>query len=58
MIKTAKFSLIEQLAQAIADEILEDEIIHQVRVKLTKLAAPIPDFGGTVSVDIVRSRVS
>lgn len=57
-IKTAKFLLIERLAQAIADEILEDDIIDQVRVKLTKPAAPIADFGGKVSVDIVRSRVS
>lgn len=58
MIKTAKFSLIERLAQAIADDILEDDRLNQVRVQLTKLAAPIPDFGGKVSVEIVRSRVS
>jgi 7,8-dihydroneopterin aldolase/epimerase/oxygenase len=58
IIKTAKFSLIERLAQAIADDLLEDDRVDRVRVKLTKPAAPIPDFGGKVTVDIVRSRVS
>lgn len=58
MIKTAKFALIERLAQTIADAILQDHRIDRVRVQLTKPAAPIPDFGGKVTVEILRSRVS
>lgn len=58
LVKTAKFALIERLAQTIADAILEDDRIHQVRVQFTKPAAPIPDFGGKVTVEIVRAKVS
>ncbi|HIK33211.1 MAG TPA: dihydroneopterin aldolase [Oscillatoriales cyanobacterium M59_W2019_021] len=58
IIKTAKFVTIERMAQAIADEILADDRVRQVRIQLTKPAPPIPDFGGKVTVDIVRSRVN
>ena len=54
-ITTAKFALIEKLIKAIADEILTLPKVHQVRVKLSKLAPPIPDFGGKITLDITRS---
>jgi len=53
LIKTERFALIEKLAGAIATLILESGV-EQVRVRVTKVAAPIPDFDGKISVDIIR----
>lgn len=54
LIKTAQFDLIERLAEAIAHLVLQSSEIHQVAVKLTKIAPAIPDFMGSVSVEITR----
>ena len=54
-ITTAKFSLVEKLIHAIAKQILSLEKVNQVRVKLSKPAAPIPDFDGRITLDITRS---
>jgi 7,8-dihydroneopterin aldolase/epimerase/oxygenase len=54
-IATAKFALVEKLVSAIADKILSLEKVNQVRVKLSKPAAPIPDFSGRITLDITRS---
>jgi len=56
LVKTARFALIERLASAIADHLLATEAIDHVRVLLTKVSPPIPDFSGRVSVEITRSR--
>ncbi|MCG8364591.1 MAG: dihydroneopterin aldolase [Pseudanabaenales cyanobacterium] len=57
IIKTEKFALIEKLASAIAQAALQtDHRLSQVQVKLSKLAAPIPDFSGEISVEITRSQ--
>ncbi|MGL5804940.1 MAG: dihydroneopterin aldolase [Xenococcaceae cyanobacterium] len=56
-IANKKYSLIEKLVTAIAEDILKLEKIERVRVKLSKLAAPIPDFGGKITIDITRSKV-
>jgi dihydroneopterin aldolase len=56
IIKTAKFSLVEKLAEVIADDILKLEPISKIRLKLSKLAAPIPDFSGKITIDITRSQ--
>ncbi|ELS31967.1 MULTISPECIES: ribonuclease HI [Pseudanabaena] len=53
--QTHKFKLIERLAGAIADSLLEDTKITQVEVKIIK-HPPIPNFLGSVAVEIVRSR--
>lgn len=55
LVKTSMFALVERLAQAIADEILATKGIEQVRVRLSKPAAPIPDFGGKISIEIIRT---
>jgi ribonuclease HI len=55
LIQTQKFKLIERLVGAIADSLLEDEKITQVEVKIIK-HPPIPNFLGSVAVEIVRSR--
>ncbi|MFB2880495.1 dihydroneopterin aldolase [Floridanema aerugineum] len=54
LVKTAKFALVEKLAEAIASSILESIKVTKVRVRLTKPAAPIPEFGGKITIDITR----
>lgn len=54
IIRTQTFALIETLAETIAAAILTDDDIEHVRVRLTKVAAPIPGFGGQITVDITR----
>ncbi len=56
-ITTAKFDLVEKLVSAIAEQILSLAKVSQVRVKLSKPAAPIPDFSGRITLDITRSLV-
>lgn len=61
LVKTAKFALLERLAEAIAQAVLHPADstlmpVQQVQVALTKLAAPIPDFAGKVTIEILRQR--
>lgn len=56
LVTTSKCALIETLVNAIAEQLLNIEKVNQVRVKLSKLAAPIPDFGGRISLDITRNK--
>lgn len=56
LVKTSKFALVEKLASAIATALLELDLVQQVRVQLSKPAAPIPDFGGKITIDITRTR--
>jgi dihydroneopterin aldolase len=57
IVKTAKFALIERLAGAIADSILHDgDRVTQVQVIVSKPAAPIPDFGGRISIELNRRK--
>lgn len=58
IVTTAKFALVEKLATAIANEILQLKGVEQVRVQLTKPAAPIPDFGGKIKIDITRKKAN
>jgi len=58
LVKTSKFALVEKLANAIANAILELPLVQQVQVRLTKPAAPIPDFGGKITIDITRTHQS
>ncbi|MBE9018824.1 dihydroneopterin aldolase [Chroococcidiopsidales cyanobacterium LEGE 13417] len=55
LVKTSKFALVEKLATAIAESILAVKGIEQVKVKLSKPAAPIPDFSGRISIEITRN---
>ncbi|QSJ15161.1 dihydroneopterin aldolase [Nostoc sp. UHCC 0702] len=57
LVKTSKFALLERLVGAIADAILtECDRVTQVQLTLSKPAAPIPDFGGKISIEITRSK--
>jgi len=51
------FKLVEVLASEIAKAVLaSDDRLTQVTVSLTKLAPPIPNFTGSITVEIVRDR--
>lgn len=54
-ITTAKFDLVEKLIEAIAHQLLKFDKVERVRVRLSKPAAPIPEFGGRITLDITRS---
>ncbi|WP_019499444.1 ribonuclease HI [Pseudanabaena sp. PCC 6802] len=56
-IRTAKFALIERLAGAIADSLLEDPKIEKLELRVTK-HPPIPNFQGAVAVEISRDRTA
>ena len=56
LVTTSKFALIERLATAIAQLILQFDKVTQVQVKLSKPAAPIPDFSGKITIEITRSK--
>jgi len=56
LVETKQFSLIEKLAHAIAQSILELDFVQQVCVKLTKPAPPIPNFSGEITVTITREK--
>jgi dihydroneopterin aldolase len=63
LIQTSKFALLERLAAAIATAVLapattEAIAVQQVRVRLTKLAAPIPNFSGKITIELTRSAAS
>lgn len=58
LVKTSKFSLVERLATAIAESILDSGGVTQVQVRLTKLAAPIPDFTGKITIELIRAKHS
>lgn len=54
LVNTAKFALVEKTATAIAESILQFNLVKQVRVQLKKPAAPIPEFHGEIIIDITR----
>ncbi len=56
-ITESKYALVERLTEAIAEDLLGLKGIEKVRVQLTKVAAPIPDFGGQIVIDLTRPRL-
>ena len=56
LVKHEKFDLIEKLAEAVADKVLSFPLTHTVSVQLTKVAAPIPDFDGQITINITRKK--
>ncbi|KPQ36871.1 MAG: dihydroneopterin aldolase FolB [Phormidesmis priestleyi Ana] len=57
LIQTQKYQLIERLADAVATHALKsDSRIQQITVKVTKPTPPIPNFAGTVAVEITRQQ--
>ncbi|OCQ98015.1 dihydroneopterin aldolase [Oscillatoriales cyanobacterium USR001] len=58
LVKTSKYALIERLADVIAQAILEQPLVQKVKINLSKPAAPIPDFGGKITLEITRTKNS
>jgi 7,8-dihydroneopterin aldolase/epimerase/oxygenase len=58
IVSTAKFSLVEKLADTIVTAALKDDRVQQVELKLHKPAAPIPDFGGRITIELTRRKTS
>lgn len=59
LVKTSKFALVERLAGTIADSILQQcDRVTQVQVNLSKPAAPIPDFGGKITIELTRTKLN
>lgn len=57
LVKTSKFALIEKLVTTLADSILQQyDRITQVQVSLSKPSAPIPDFGGKITIELTKSK--
>lgn len=57
LVRTSKFDLLERLAGALADAILQqNDIVTQVQVIVIKPSAPIPDFNGKISIEITRTK--
>lgn len=56
LIETQKFALIEKLAHAIAQSMLDLDLVQKVDVELSKPAPPIPNFGGQITVAITREK--
>jgi dihydroneopterin aldolase len=56
MIETSKFQTIERLAATIAQALLTQHCLKQVKVRLTKCQPPIPNFSGHVTIELVRSK--
>ncbi|MBD2336431.1 dihydroneopterin aldolase [Calothrix sp. FACHB-156] len=57
LVKSSKFALVEKLAGTIADSILQEcDRVTKVEVTLSKPAAPIPDFGGKISIELTRTQ--
>jgi dihydroneopterin aldolase len=54
LVKTSKFALVERLATAIAESIVAAHNVEQVQVRLSKPAAPIPDFSGKITIELTR----
>ncbi|MFN6566877.1 dihydroneopterin aldolase [Dendronalium sp. ChiSLP03b] len=57
LVKTSKFALLERLVGTIADAILQEcDRVTQVQLTVSKPAAPIPDFGGKISIEVTRTK--
>ncbi len=55
IISLSKFDLVEKLAETIITTVLSFDKVQQVELKLHKPGAPIPDFGGKITIELTRS---
>lgn len=56
IISLSKFDLVEKLAETIIASVLSFDKVQQVELKLHKPGAPIPDFGGKITIELTRSK--
>lgn len=57
LIETKQFTLVEKLAHAIAQSVLELDLVQKVKVELSKPSPPIPNFRGEITVEITREKL-
>jgi 7,8-dihydroneopterin aldolase/epimerase/oxygenase len=56
IVSTQKFALVEKLAETLVQAALSHQLVQKVELKLHKVAAPIPDFGGRITIELQRSK--
>ncbi len=56
IIASAKFALVEKLAEQIITTVLAADRVQKVELKLHKPAAPIPNFGGKITIELTRQK--
>ncbi|WP_299493742.1 dihydroneopterin aldolase [Acaryochloris sp. IP29b_bin.137] len=56
IIRASEYALLERLAANIAEHLLNYTILQTIGIRLTKVAAPIPDFSGRITVELTRNR--
>jgi dihydroneopterin aldolase len=56
-IKTERFLLLERLAQVLTQQVLAFPLVQAVTLRVTKVAPPIPDFTGQISIELHRGKV-
>jgi 7,8-dihydroneopterin aldolase/epimerase/oxygenase len=58
ILQQSRVALIERLTTVIAEAVLAYPQVQRVRVRLTKVSPPIPNFAGQVQVELVREKGS
>ncbi|WP_448380312.1 dihydroneopterin aldolase [Gloeomargarita sp.] len=56
-IRNERFLLLERLAYVLLQRVLALPLVQAVGLRVTKVAPPIPDFAGQVSVELYRAKV-
>jgi len=56
-IRTERFLLLERLAQVLTQQVLAFPLVQAVTLRVTKVAPPIPDFTGQISIELHRAKV-
>ncbi|ATS18026.1 dihydroneopterin aldolase [Synechococcus sp. PCC 6717] len=56
LMQQQRFHLIETLATAIVDLCLRPDHVQRAAIRVTKLAPPVPNFTGQISVELERDR--
>ena len=54
--KSKPHSLIETLAEEIAEVLLKQSVVQKVKIKVHKPHIPYPEFQGNVSVEVTREK--
>jgi len=56
LVQQQRFNLIETLATAILEHCLAPPQVQRAAIRVTKLAPPVPNFTGQISVEMERDR--
>ncbi|MCS7030682.1 MAG: dihydroneopterin aldolase [Gloeomargarita sp. SKYG116] len=51
-----RFALLERLAYVLLEQLLAFPLVQSVTLRVTKVAPPIPDFTGQVSIELHRTK--